>query len=109
MDTTKPKPAGVTDPEVPLVLTGTWAFQVRNLLVRNLELLFVLFVGLSVVAVFYLFPYKIAFLNFFYLPVMAAAYLLGKRKAVLALPCVFCPGFSSPTTGRAGSPWRARG
>ena len=89
MDTTKPKPAGVTDPEVPLVLTGTWAFQVRNLLVRNLELLFVLFVGLSVVAVFYLFPYKIAFLNFFYLPVMAAAYLLGKRKAVLgAALCV---------------------
>ena len=35
------------------------------------------------VAVFYFLPYKIAFLNFFYLPVLSAAYFLGKRKAVM--------------------------
>jgi HD-GYP domain-containing protein (c-di-GMP phosphodiesterase class II)/class 3 adenylate cyclase len=58
------------------------------LVAKYVEVVFVLVVAASVVGVFYLFPYKIAFLNFFYLPVLAAAYFLGKRKAVLG--SAFC-------------------
>lgn len=65
-------------------LTGGWPLEIRDFLARHLETLFVALVLSIVVAVFYLIPsYKIAFLNFFYLPVLAAAYFMGKRKAVL--------------------------
>jgi len=79
----------VPEPIIPLGLTEAWPLQIRNFLVRHLEFLFVLLVAGSVVVVFYLVPYKIAFLNFFYLPVLTAAYFMGKRKAVLgAALCV---------------------
>jgi HD-GYP domain-containing protein (c-di-GMP phosphodiesterase class II)/class 3 adenylate cyclase len=85
-----------TQPEVPdataagaaLGLTEAWPLQIRSFLTRHIEFLFVLLVTVSVVGVFYLFPYRIAFLNFFYLPVLAAAYFMGKRKAVLL--AAFC-------------------
>lgn len=65
-------------------ITGGWPLEIRDFLARHLESLFVTLVLLIVAAVFYLIPsYKIAFLNFFYLPVLAAAYFMGKRKAVL--------------------------
>ena len=46
-------------------LIGTWPALLRNFIVRHLEFLFILLMALIVVAVFYLLPYKIAFLNFF--------------------------------------------
>lgn len=61
-------------------------------MVRNLEVLFILIVATIVVAVFYFLPYKIAFLNFFYLPVLLAAYFLGRRKAVLCAVLCFLSG-----------------
>jgi HD-GYP domain-containing protein (c-di-GMP phosphodiesterase class II) len=65
----------------------------RNYLARNLESLFILVILLTVLGVFYFFPYKIAFLNFFYLPVLSAAYFIGKRKAILgALLCFLLVG-----------------
>jgi HD-GYP domain-containing protein (c-di-GMP phosphodiesterase class II) len=73
----------VDDSAIPLGLRGGWPLKFRNFIVHHLEGLFILIVLAIVGAVFYLFPYKIAFLNFFYLPVMWAAYFLGKRKAVL--------------------------
>ena len=57
-----------------------------------MEGLFILLVVAIVGAVFYLFPYKIAFLNFFYLPVLSAAYFLGKRKAVMGAVLCFLSG-----------------
>ncbi|MHB8108496.1 MAG: HD domain-containing phosphohydrolase, partial [Syntrophorhabdaceae bacterium] len=39
---------------------------------------------LLVCAVFFILPYRFAFLNLFYLPVLLAAYILGKRKAFYA-------------------------
>jgi adenylate cyclase len=86
MSTPEPSNPGLARSEqLPSVLMGTWPDRLRNLLVRHLEFLFVLLLGLMVVAVFYLFPYsRAAFLNFFYLPVLAAAYFMGKRKAVLS-------------------------
>jgi HD-GYP domain-containing protein (c-di-GMP phosphodiesterase class II)/class 3 adenylate cyclase len=84
MSTPESQNPGVARPGIPSVLAGAWPDRLRNLLARYLEPLFVLLIGLLVVAVFYLFPNnRTAFLNFFYLPVLAAAYFLGKRKAVL--------------------------
>jgi adenylate cyclase len=77
------------EPAMPYGLGGSWPLQLRNFIVRYLEVWFILVVALIIVAVFYYLPYKIAFLNFFYLPVLAAAYMLGKRKAVMsAVLCV---------------------
>src|SRR5271157_2809644 len=77
------RPTTVDESPVPFGLSGAWPLKFRNLIVRHLEGIFILLVGAIIVAVFYLFPYKIAFLNFFYLPVLIAAYFLGKRNAVL--------------------------
>ncbi|MGA2984393.1 MAG: HD domain-containing phosphohydrolase [Terriglobia bacterium] len=73
----------INEAEIPFGLGGTWPLRIRNFVVRYLEFLFILIVAAIVVAVFYFLPYKIAFLNFFYLPVLSAAYFLGRRKAVL--------------------------
>jgi HD-GYP domain-containing protein (c-di-GMP phosphodiesterase class II) len=77
------RPTTVDESAVPFGLSGAWPLKFRNFIVRHLEGIFILLVGAIIVAVFYLFPYKIAFLNFFYLPVLIAAYFLGKRNAVL--------------------------
>ena len=82
----------VDDSTLPLGLGGAWPLRFRNFIVRHLEGLFILVVIAIVGAVFYLFPYKIAFLNFFYLPVLSAAYFLGKRKAVLMALLCFLSG-----------------
>jgi adenylate cyclase len=78
------RPSGPLPTDLPTVLAGTWPDRLRNAFARHLEPFFVILIGLLVMAVFYLFPHnRTAFLNFFYLPVLAAAYFLGKRKAVL--------------------------
>ena len=80
------------DASIPLALSGKWPLQFRNFIVRHLEGLFIVLLAALVVGVFWLFPYKIAFLNFFYLPVLSAAYFLGKRKAVLTAFLCFLSG-----------------
>src|SRR5713226_3364707 len=94
MNTPEPSPAVADLPEVPAVFGGTWPIRVRNFIARHLETLFVILIAGMVVAVFNFFPYKIAFLNFFYLPVLTAAYFMGKRKAVLGgTLCILLVGF----------------
>ncbi|MFZ0964488.1 MAG: HD domain-containing phosphohydrolase [Terriglobia bacterium] len=77
---------------IPFGLGGAWPLHFRNFIVRHLELLFIFVVAILVVAVFYFLPYKIAFLNLFYLPVMSAAYFLGRRKAVMSAVLCFLSG-----------------
>ena len=77
---------------LPIGLRGGWPNHLRNFVVRHLEGLFILLVMAIVVGVFYLFPYKIAFLNFFYLPVLSAAYFLGRRQAVMGAVLCFLSG-----------------
>ena len=60
------------------------AIRFRNFVIRHLELFFVFLIAILVCALFFIFPYKYAFLNLFYLPVLLAAYILGKRKAFYA-------------------------
>jgi adenylate cyclase len=78
------------EPGLPTVLTGTWPVSVRDFLARHLEFIFVVLITLTVGAVFGLIPeYRIAFLNFFYIPVLTAGYFMGKRRAVLgAVGCI---------------------
>jgi len=83
MATDEPTTSGINESAAPFGLGGTWHLQLRNFVVRYLEVLFILIVAVIVVAVFYFLPYKIAFLNFFYIPVLGAAYFLGRQKAVL--------------------------
>lgn len=58
--------------------------RIRAFVIRNLELAFVLVIALIVCAIFFILPYRFAFLNLFYLPVLLAAYILGRRKALYA-------------------------
>ena len=62
----------------------TLPLRVRSFVIRNLELAFVLIIALIVCAIFFILPYRFAFLNLFYLPVLLAAYILGRRKALYA-------------------------
>ncbi len=55
----------------------------KNYLVKNSEQTFVLLILLSVVTVNYLIPYKLVFLNFFFIVILLGAYYLEAHKAVL--------------------------
>ena len=55
----------------------------KKYLMVNFEAAFVLITLLSIVLITYFIPQKIAFLNFFYIPVLMSAYYLGIRAAVL--------------------------
>ncbi len=90
MSDAKPPSSSSTPSKMPTVLSGTWPDRLRNAFARNLEPVFVLLIASLVMVGFYLLPRnRTAFLNFFYLPVLAAAYFLGKRKAMLgAILCI---------------------
>lgn len=58
-------------------------------LLKNFEQAFVLLVLCATALLNYFIPQKIAFLNFYFLPIILGGYYLGQRKAVLgALLCV---------------------
>ena len=52
----------------------------KRYLIENFEQIFVLFILLSVAGITYFIPYKLAFLNFYFIPILLAAYYLGVRK-----------------------------
>ncbi|MCX7634807.1 MAG: hypothetical protein N2Z74_03575, partial [Syntrophales bacterium] len=55
----------------------------KKYIINNFEQFFVLIVLISVSVVGYFLPFKLAFLNFYYIPILLAAYYLGKAKAIL--------------------------
>lgn len=55
----------------------------KNYIVRNFEQFFVLLVLLVTVIINYFIPYKLAFLNLYFLPIILGGYYLGRRQAVL--------------------------
>ena len=57
--------------------------RAKRYLLTNFENLFVLLTLLSTAVVNYLVPTKLAFLNFYFLPIILAGYYLGRRRAVL--------------------------
>jgi adenylate cyclase len=95
MDSFESRTPNLAEPQIPVMLSGGWPLKIRDFLTRHMDFLFVSLVLVMVAAIFHLIPeYKIAFLNFFYLPVLAAAYFMGKRNAVLgATMCILVVTF----------------
>ncbi len=56
--------------------------EIKKYLLKNFELVFVLIIPLSVIVITCFLPHKIAFLNFYYLPILVAGYFLGKKASV---------------------------
>ena len=57
--------------------------KLKDYLLENFEQLFVLATLLVTVVIYYLLPYKLGFLNFYFLPIILGGYYLGRRQAVL--------------------------
>ncbi len=69
-------------------------YRIRALALRHFETTLIILILLGVIAIAFLVHYKLAFLNFFFLPVILAGYYLGKRQAVLtASLCVLRSSF----------------
>jgi adenylate cyclase len=61
----------------------------KKYLIKYFEQFFVLIILLSVYSINYFLPYKLAFLNFYFIPIFLAAYYLGQAKAILgAVLCI---------------------
>ncbi len=84
--------ASIDESSMSIFPGGDLSTRIRSFIVPHLEALILLLLAIIVVAVFYFLPYKIAFLNLFYLPVLSAAYILGKRKAVMMAALCFLSG-----------------
>src|SRR5437773_3600153 len=89
-----PEPLVATRPSLPTpparpdaVVQGTFrGFSMEGLkalLLKNFERLFVLLTLVATLLMNSFVPQKIAFLNFFFLPIILAGYYLGRTKAVL--------------------------
>ena len=63
--------------------------RIKRYLLANFEHLFVLVILLSTAGVNYLVPTKLAFLNFYFLPIILAGYYLGRQRACWT-PCSAC-------------------
>jgi len=63
--------------------------KIKQYFIKNFEQFFVLAILLSVIIINYYIPYKLAFLNFYYIPVLLASYFLGKKNTIYgALLCI---------------------
>jgi len=57
--------------------------KIKEYFFKHFEKIIVASILLGIVLINYFTPYKIGFLNFFYLPIIVAGYFLGQRMAVL--------------------------
>ena len=63
----------------------------RKFFIRKYEWIFVITVLAAIVLINYFFENKVAFFNFYFLPVIMAGYMMGARQAVTgALMCIIC-------------------
>jgi len=63
--------------------------KIKSYFFKHFEKILVLSILLIIVLINFFVPYKIGFLNFFYLPIIIAGYFLGRRMAVLtAFLCI---------------------
>ncbi len=68
--------------------------KIKEYFFKHFEKIIVLSILVGIVLINYFTPYKIGFLNFFYLPIIAAGYFLGQRMAVLtAFFCILIVAF----------------
>src|SRR5438093_13154872 len=83
-----PAPPGRPHTIAPDAFRGVSREGLKAYLLKNFEQLFVLLTLVATVLINYVVPQKIAFLNFYFLPIILAGYFLGRTKAVLGP--VFC-------------------
>ncbi|MFW6123643.1 MAG: hypothetical protein ACOC5G_00305 [Acidobacteriota bacterium] len=57
--------------------------KLKNFVINHFELSLVIFIFLGIIGTALLVQYKLAFLNFFFLPVILSGHFLGKRQGVL--------------------------
>lgn len=63
---------------------------IKNYIIARFEQVFVLVVLVSIALINYYIPYKIAFLNFYYIPILFAAYYLGRLNTLYGtILCIF--------------------
>lgn len=62
--------------------------RIKTFFLQRFELALIILIFIGVLAIAFLVHYKLAFLNFFFLPVILSGYFLGKRQAVLT--GIFC-------------------
>ncbi|MBN2284070.1 MAG: HD domain-containing protein [Deltaproteobacteria bacterium] len=68
--------------------------RLKNYVVLHFEQFFVLIALISIVYINYFIPYKLAFLSFYFLPVLIAGYYLDHRRAILgAFLCIVMAAF----------------
>ena len=69
----------------------------RDYILKNFEGIFILLILVSVSLINYYIYSKVAFLNFYFLPILTAGYFLGKKRLFSVLFCHphdlgICPG-----------------
>ena len=70
--------------------------KIKNLVFKHFEEILVLVVSLMVVSASFFIFQQLAFLNFYYLPVLVSGYVLGRRMSILtAVFCVSLIAFSA--------------
>ncbi|MBT3635136.1 MAG: HD domain-containing protein [Candidatus Marinimicrobia bacterium] len=63
--------------------------KIKNGIFKHFESIIILVVIAALIFINWIVPYKLGFLNFFYLPIILAGYLKGQRQAVLsAVLCI---------------------
>jgi hypothetical protein len=94
------------DPKDPRVMTDNVALeQAKRFVFRHFEKLLVLLLVATTLLIHFFIEYKLAFLSFYYLPVIAAGFLVGRRMAVWA--AVFVVGlvaYLQASHGLTGTP-----
>jgi hypothetical protein len=79
--------------------------ETKRFITLHFERLLVVFLVVSLLLIHNFIEYKLAFLSFYYLPVIAAGFLVGRKMAVWAsLFVVLLAGFIQANTGLAGQP-----
>ncbi len=62
--------------------------HLKQAVLNYFEYIFIAIILFTVLIFHYIIPHKLAFLNFYYLPVLAAGYILGRKSAILG--SLFC-------------------
>jgi hypothetical protein len=63
--------------------------SLKNEIFKHFESIIIVIVIAALIFINWIVPYKLGFLNFFYLPIILAGYLKGQRAAVLsAVLCI---------------------
>jgi len=109
-----PTTPGGPNASAPGAFRGVSLEGLKAYLLKNFEQAFVLLTLIATVLINYFIPQKIAFLNFYFLPIILAGYYLGRTKAVLGAVLAFLlmllyvylrpEAFLTPQDGLANEP-----